>query len=474
MNIRSTPKLLAALLIAGLAPACDGNDEPASDVTPDTSAPDTTPDGTPDTSPDTTPPPDIVVTAGTVKAAQVEATAVTCNPQGFVDVNPAAALNDVVVTTPKFDASPDEDGTIDGYYVADQDGGAYSGILLRVPAANRPAADLVPGDVVDVTGQLKEVFCWTQIEVATITVKTQVAAPTPLVVPTPGDIANEAYESMLVRVNDVTIAKASAAGGWKFTPGDVEIGFAFPGFIGLTEGSVYDITGVVRLHFNKYQLVPRGPSDVVLKSVTTSGIADIQGSAISLACPNPDQMFVNGPSGIQLTGVVLVGNHFITSTLDGYVVSDGSQNPFSAVLVNISNSPKTNFQVGDEVRITGDHQEFFCNTQIRATAMEKTGGPAATPAPVTLAKDASAEDLEKHEGMLVEMADVACSTYNADKRQVDTDAAVGIDFGIVGPDAFAEGAAIVGKTITARGIVRFSRGNYRISPRAADDLIPNP
>ena len=470
-STRFSAALISLVGLAGLAAGCDGNDETnPTDTRVDTGSPDTGGgDSTADSTEDTTP--DIVVTAGTVKAAQVEATAVTCDPQGFVDVNPASALNGVIVTTPKFDASADEDGTIDGYYVADRDGGAYSGILLRIPAANRPAADLAPGDIVDVTGQLKEVFCWTQLEVATVTKTSAVEAPAPLVVGNPGDLANEAYESMLVRINDVVVQKASAAGGWKATPGDIEIGFAFPGFIGLAEGSTYDITGVIRLSFGKYQLVPRGPSDVVLKSTTTSGITDIQGAAISTSCPNPDQQFVNGQAGLSFSGTVLVGNHYVTGSLDGYYITDGTQNPYSAVLVTVSNSPKTAFVPGDVVSVTGDHQEFYCNTQIRASALTKTGGPSDVPAPVVLQKNPGDAELEKYEGMLVEMAGVAASTYDADKRQVGTDAGVGIDFGIMGPDAFAEGAAFVGKTVTVRGVVRFSRGTYRIQPRSADDVV---
>jgi len=461
----------AGLTGAALAAGCDGNDDATNptDTRVDTGTTDTATDGTGDTAADTTP--DIVVTAGTVKAAQVEATAVTCDPQGFVDVNPASALNGVVVTTPKFDASADTDGTIDGYYVADQDGGAYSGILLRIPAANRPAADLAPGDVVDVTGQLKEVFCWTQLEVATITKTTAIAPPSPFVVGNPGDLKNEAYESMLVRVNDVVIQKASAAGGWKVSPGDLGVGFAFPGFIGLTEGSTYDITGVIRLNFNEYQIVPRGPSDVVLKSTTTSGITDIQGAAISTSCPDPNQQFVNGQSGLSFSGTVLVGAHYVTGSLDGYYITDGTQNPYSAVLVTISNNPKTAFVPGDVVSVTGDHQEFYCNTQIRASAMTKTGGPSDLPAPVVVPKNPGDAELEKYEGMLVEMSGVVAATYDADKRQVGTDAGIGIDYGIMGPDAFAEGAAFTGKTVTVRGIVRFSRSNYRIQPRSADDVV---
>jgi len=66
----------------------------------------------------------------------------------------------------------------------------------------------------------------------------------------------------------------------------------------------------------------------------------------------------------------------------------------TAVLINIAATPKTSFQVGDEVSVTGDHQEFYCNTQVRASAMQKVGGPSALPDPVALAKNSSAEDLE--------------------------------------------------------------------------------
>ena len=93
---------------------------------------------------------------------------------------------------------------------------------------------------------------------------------------------------------------------------------------------------------------------------------------------------------------------------------------------------------------------------------------------MSLAKNASAEDLEKHEGMLVEMAGVVAGTYNADKRAVTTDAGIDVDYGIMGPEGFDDGAAIVGKTVTVRGVVRFSRGSYRISPRDAADMIVAP
>jgi len=464
-------KLLSiGFCLVAMTGACDGNNPPATDVVGDTNRPDGDVTVT-----DTTTTPDVSTQAGTVKALRVEAQQVTCNPDSIVDVNPSVTLNGAVVISPRFDASPSATpNSHDGFYVADADGGAYSGITIRVPVAL--AAALVPGDVVDLTGQLKEAFCLTEVDVATLTKKTPVTplAPVPVAA---ADLAVEAYESMLVKVTGVTVTATANGGVYEADPGDFQVSYQFADYrLSLTDGATYDLTGVLRYAFGKWQLIPRSAADVVPQGGgTITAITAIQGAAVSTSCPNPDTQFVNGSSGLQVQGVVLVGNHYLTATLDGYIISDGTQNPYSAILISVSSNPKTSFVPGDEVKLTGDHQEFYCNTQLRVASIEKVGGPLALPAPLALAKNPSAEDLEKDEGMLVEMSGVVAATYDADKRQVTTDAGVGIDYGIMGPDAFAEGLAIATKTLTTlRGIVRFSRGSYRISPRFAEDMVVAP
>jgi predicted extracellular nuclease len=472
MNKKLIPTaFLASLAVAG----CDGNDEPTGPrvdtfINDTSSGSDTaTSSDTSTGGSDTTTPPDTNQAAGTVKALQVEAESVTCNATGIVDVNPFSTLTNAVVISPKFDASPSaQPNTFTGYYVADQDGGSYSGITIRVPVAL--AADLVPGDVVDLTGQLKEAFCLTQLDVATLTEKTPVSPLAPVAVANAADLNNEAYESMLVKLSNVTVTKASAEGGWKV--GDLEVGFQFDEFISFVDGGTYDITGVVRFAFGKYQLVPRYATDVVkLGGGTTTAITDIQGASISTVCPEPAPQFQNGVAGVELAGVVVTPRFNVTQSLHGYVVSDGTTAPFSAVIVTVPGNLNTNFVAGDEVKVTGDHQEYYCQTQFRASAIEKTGGPANVPAPASLAKNASAEDLEKHEGLLVELTDVSV-TGDDGYGAAQTDAGVLIDKTLMG-EAFTAPASGT-KLSKVRGIVTFRFNAYRVSPRGADDIVVAP
>ncbi len=477
MNKYPIPAAFSFLVAAFGFVACDGNDatNPTDTIRPDTTdtSDTTTPGDTTDTitPPDTIAPPDVPDTVeqqNTVKAAQVLAEAVTCDPAGFTDIEPAFTLENVVVTSPRFDFGPTADpGSFDGYFVADQDGGAYSGIVLRIPAANRPATALVPGDVVDAAGQLKDVFCWTQLEANTITVKTPVTAPSPVTVVPAGDVGQEAYESMLVKVTDVAVEPASAQGGLKF--GNVGIGFysSFDtGFIGLSAGSTYDITGVIRINFNAFQIVPRYPSDVVLKSAAANSIVGIQSADISKTCPTPAPQFQNGARGVQLEGTVAVGKFSVTASLDGYFITDGSQNPYSGLLITVAKTPATDFQVGDQVRVIGDHQEFFCSTQFRGSTIEKIGGPNTPPAAVVLDKAISLADLEQWEGVLVEFANVTVvgdDTFGA----ATTDGVFLIDKGIMGSGFTMPAAASVIPTL--RGVVTYSFDKYRVSPRTAAD-----
>lgn len=455
--------------------ACDGNngdttDTGKADTTQTTDGTTTTPDGSDTgttTSPDTSVPDDVVQTAGTVKAAQVEAAQVTCNESGIVDVNPQSALNNVVVTAPKFDASPSASpGTFDGYYVADQDGGTYSGITIRVPAAVRPATDLKPGDVVDLTGQLKEAFCLTEIDVGTITVKTAVTAPAPLVVAA-ADLANEAYESMLVKVEGVTVSASDVTGVYESDPGDFQISYGFPSFfLDLEAGKKYDLTGVLRYAFSKWQIIPRSLADVEPEGGTPqSGITDVQNNADSTGCTANS---IANFGTFAVTGTIATPKFAITGTLDGYYLTDGSTNDFSGVLVTVDTSKQTNFVKGDVVAITGQQVEFYCLTELKALEIAKTGDGGTVAEPKALAKDASAADVEKVEGMLVELSDVTIAGDDTHGAATITGSSLLIDNGIMGggftlPAKDAHYAKV-------RGIIRYSFSVYRVQPRDASDL----
>ena len=454
--------------------ALDTTSETALDTAPETAL-DTAPETALDTGPidtiddvaDVDPGPP----AGSVKAARNLSTQAVCDPQGTRIVATGVAIVEAVVTTRRFDASAAADGSVDGYFVADQDGGDFSGIVLRILPAQRPARELEPGDVVTVSGVLQQFFCWTQLEVATLALDAPVTPPVPLLL-APTELSRREHESRLVRVEHTQVVEASAAGGWKLTPGDVTLGFAFPGFVAFSPGQTCDFTGVMRYFYNAYQLVPRGPMDIVFDDLVPATLRGIQSSAVSASCPNADTMLVHGEHSLQIQGTVVVGRHFISSELDGYFVSDGSGSAWSASLVTIRSVPEaTSFAVGDEVVIIGNHQEFYCNTQIAAHVITRIGGAAPVPAPLIIAKNPSAADLESYEGVLVELHDVVVGAYSSTARGVATDAGVLIDNGIMPAEDFAFGAAIVGRTLSVlRGVVRFSRASYRVSPRVASDM----
>ncbi|MFO0746792.1 MAG: hypothetical protein U1F43_14135 [Myxococcota bacterium] len=452
--------------------ACDGNngdtDTSKSDTTSTNDSTATTTNGdssSTTTTTDTSVSPDVTVTPGTVKSAQVEAETVTCDPASIVDVNPQESLTDVVVTAPKFDASPSaQPGTFDGYYVADQDGGAYSGITLRVPVAL--AAALVPGDVVDLTGQLKEAFCLTEIDVSTITKKTPVTAPTPITVAA-ADLANEAYESMLVKVEGVTISASTVTGVYESDPGDFQVSYGFPGFfLQLEAGKKYNLTGVLRYAFSKWQLVPRSLADVEPEGGTpTSTIADIQGNADSTGCTaNSIQNFAT----YAVNGTLQTGKFTVTAKLDGYYLTDGSTDDYSGVLLNVDTTAATNFAAGDTVAITAQQVEFYCLTELKVLTITKTGSGGALPAAKAVAKTVTEADLEKYEGMLVDVSDVTV-TGDDTHGAATTDGVFYIDNGIMG----------AGFTLPAKdthythviGIVRYSFSKYRVQPRTAADLV---
>lgn len=468
MNAKLIPAALFAI-VAGFS-GCDGNDDPATDVKVDTGSP----DGDATTSPDieVVPQPDVTQGDGSVKAAQTEAASVTCDPAGFVDVNPATSLKDVVVTTAKFDASPAAaPASIDGYYVADQNGGAYSGIVVRVPAAARPAAELVPGDVIDVTGQLTEVFCLTQLEAVSVTKKGTATPPAAVSVASAADAGNEAYESMLVKVSGVTIEAASANGGSKLAGSDVAVGFDLSvGFVDLKVGGKYDITGIMGYEFSKWTIQPRGPTDITvieLPPSDTVSISSLQDSTISKTCATPAPNFVNGLNDVTIEGVALVGNY--GSNADQIIVSDGTQSTYSAIQVRFPAGSIT-VAPGDNVKAVGDHVEYYCLTQLNNATVTKTAGTLTAPGPLVV--DKATTDLEPYEGMLVEMNNVqiiADDTHGAGT----TDGVFLVDKTIMG-SAF-DLPSLTGKTLaTLRGVVFYSFDKFRVSPRSAADLVVAP
>jgi len=196
-----------------------------------------------------------------------------------------------------------------------------------------------------------------------------------------------------------------------------------------------------------------------------SGIAAIQSSAASVSC-DPDEI-TDVQSGVTLSNVVVMTEKItINANLVGYYVSDQTQEPNSGILVVLPKSHPDAYHYGERVDVTGDHVEFYCQTQLDADSVTRLGA-IAPPAPVAIAKNLTAAELERWEGVFVELSDVTVTGTDS-FGQGQTDAGVLIDF------AAGEGITIpsAGTVLTAlRGFVTYSYGSYRVSPRGDDDLV---
>lgn len=472
--------LVGVVSLAALG-ACDGDNSGGVTTTTDTRSDTTTttPDSTTTTTGDATTTQEEVdvgqVTPGTIKALQAEATLVDCVADavnGFVTVNPTASANGVVIVTAKFNANGQASAAgLDGYYVADAEGGAWSGMLVTIPRAGAfEAGGFAIGDKVDIVGEVQEFFCYTQFKASSITAAGTGTAPAPLAL-TPGEVG-EAVESVLVKLSGVTLEAASASGGLKIVGADIGVAFTVAsGFVDLGVGGKYDITGVIGFAFDKWQILPRGPTDITVieaPPTDTVTIASIQEASVSKTCPSPAPQFQNGLRDVAIEGVVVVGN-YPSSGSDAIIVSDGTQNPYSALQVRFPTASII-LAPGDNVKAIGDHVEFYCLTQLNNSTVTKTTGT--VPVPAAVAVDKGTTDLEPYEGMLIEVSGAQIIA--------DDGHGAGTTDGVFLVDKTLMGSAfnvtnLVGKTYTTiRGVVFYSFDKYRIAPRSADDLVAAP
>ncbi|PIE19903.1 MAG: hypothetical protein CSA66_02025 [Proteobacteria bacterium] len=470
MRIFKRLLVLACTLAVGVAPACDsssGSGDGPADATlhTDTAAADTS--GGDDTSTADTQTADVPSTPGTVKALQGEAQSNGCDEASILTVNPAVSVTAVVVTSPRYTAVPaDENATIeglDGYYVADQDGGPWSGINISIAASEQ--TNFAPGTVLDLEGELIEFYCNTQLKVTSFLEGGTVDAPAPLELD-PAAVGDEQYEGMLLKVSDVSVTEEVAAGVYRVTGGFI-VDYQFDFFLSMEVGKTYDVTGQLSYGFGEWRLKPRSAADVVDKTPgTATTITAIQGSAGSLTgCQEDNKNYFE--DGLEVTGVI-TSDTFTVGDKPAFYLSDGTQDPYSGVLVYDKNAVASSFGMGDVVTLTAQHMEYHCLTELIPSAAAASATTITAPAAVPLAAGLDGDELEKYEGMLVTLSNVHV-TGVTNSGEAETDAGVLIDKYIMG-DAFT--APDENSTLTSvTGFLNYGFSNYRVSPRSADDLV---
>jgi hypothetical protein len=184
-------------------------------------------------------------------------------------------VKDVVVTSPFF---KDKNGN-GNVFIAEAAGGEYSGIQVYIYAdvtLELEAADKVPklGDVLTISGQYTEFYDYSEITLSkadNLTITGTGTVPDPAVV-APADIATggskaEAYEGVLVQVQDVTVTAPVVEFGEFTVTGDLVVDDLFflpePGPSPAMDQAYTSITGLLAYSFEVFKLSPRSLDDLV-------------------------------------------------------------------------------------------------------------------------------------------------------------------------------------------------------------------
>lgn len=143
-----------------------------------------------------------------------------------------------------------------------QDGsGAWTGIYVY----DGYDADVVQGDAVEVTGEIIEYYDLTELDASkgSVTITGTGSLPTPAVITASDATDLEPYESVVVRVEDVTCsAEADDFGEW-WVDDTFKIDNLFYELTPSVGDSFTSLTGPLNYNHDEYKLAPRDASDIV-------------------------------------------------------------------------------------------------------------------------------------------------------------------------------------------------------------------
>lgn len=414
--------------------------------------------------------PDQTANTDGVKALQQTQEGLNCVDEPFINISNGISLTGVVVTTPVFGAS----AQFDGLFVQDADGGQYSGVKV---VFEKGAVDLNIGDVVDITGDLKEYYCVTEIEATAIT-KTSSGA-TPVVSTVAGtDIAtdnadSEPWEGVLVRLENVDVESVDNYGGL-ILAGNAYVDDLIFNFDKPQAGCrLASITGVLDYSYNQYRLLPRQASDVVLDETvecnggqTGTTVKDIQSSETSLTCTG--DAFVNAGS-VSVSGLIVTSPRFVASAnqYHAFFAADGEGGPYSGVMVLTNFDDDIDLSIGDIIDVSGEWTEYYCLTEIKADAGLDVVGHAEALVEPTAATQAelTGTNAEQYEGMLVTVSDATVAEVNSYGEAV-------LDGGLVIDDKFDITVPAAADSISSiTGLIYYSYSKWYILPRTSADMV---
>jgi hypothetical protein len=397
--------------------------------------------------------------------------------QGMVGDGTNVTVAGVIVTTP----INVEDGLV---FIEEPDAGPYSGISLYLWDEVVMANQLMPGDLVNVTGEYAEFFEVSQIVVKNpgdIVVVGSEAVPGPDIV-SAADVARdnlidaEPWEGVRVCIDDAAVLDSNDGFGQYLLVGEALVGNAFVDPLPDVQigGTFAQVCGSLHYSFEEFKLQPAGPDD--LSGYTTpmpqlATIPDIQQGVF------PDGTFVTIEDVVASSGLT-----WSDETDATFFVQDSAGGPFSGIQVFVADTSGLQVAPGDQVTLTGTYTEFKDMSQIEvgeaSAIMIGASGPA--PAAELIADPASIATggamSEDYEGVLVRVENVMVTDENPDAPEDYNEFAVTGDLRV--DDEFFSIAdwtkPMVGQGYASiTGLLVYGFDNFKLEPRDDADLVQN-
>jgi len=205
-------------------------------------------------------------------------------------------------------------------------------------------------------------------------------------------------------------------------------------------------------------------------------ITSLQQGSPSAECTKEENP-KTGPLVALETATIVTPPYKASATLEGYFArGSGSNVPWNGIhLVFLTKDLAGPFAPGDRVTVVGTYKEFFCLTQINVASFTKESG---TESP-GVAYPVSAPLEESHEGVLVSLSNVTVTNANPDTTDVGnfevTDGViVGNIFKVPYMTAPTDARKVGDIFSSVTGVVTYTKGNYILMPRSAEDLVIDP
>ncbi len=315
-------------------------------------------------------------------------------------------------------------GVYGNLYFVQDDEAAWSGVSIYAPGHT-----IVIGNQVRVTGVVAEYYDLTQIEPVSTEILA-VEAPMPsAIAATLQEINNEAWEGVLVRIDNVTVSAApNQYGEWRVGDGvnDILVDDRGVFYDAVPGETISTLIGIVDHAFGSYRLLPRTIEDIVTEEQRTlqpedlTPIYTIQGSGISTPLDGERVNAVGVVTGVGVDGF------FLQDPL-----GDGDAATSDAIFVYTADAPTVNAGECVLVRM-GLVTEFYGKTELSRIQSAESSDLCAEAeiVPVELTLPALAADqqelYEAFEGMLVALPPVDTVVQGPTKRFADGSAEIGL------------------------------------------------